>query len=114
MVHWFKGVFLPSRSGELSGEAIRQGAEVSEKRARPRLIDLTDGFYLVEAAKKWGAYLFRRNKDDFSDFYQHVKTHRKVRQNVADFYDLPDIVDEVTEKILSASKEDERIKRLFS
>ncbi|MBI2083788.1 MAG: hypothetical protein HYT76_09535 [Deltaproteobacteria bacterium] len=114
MVHWFKGIFSASRPETLSGEAIKQGAEVSEKRGKPKLIDLTDGFYLVEAAKKWGAYFFRRNRDDFADFRQHVKTHRKVRKHIADFYDLPDIVDEVTEKILAASKEDERFKQLFS
>lgn len=114
MVNWFKEVIWPSRTERVSQEAIQQGEETTGKRTKPKLIDLTDGFYLVEAAKKWGAYFLRRNRDDFSDFRQHVKTHRKVRQHIADIYDIPDIVDEVTEKILAVSKEDERFKQLFS
>jgi hypothetical protein len=109
MVNWFRTVFNPTGQGD-----FRREDPVIAKTDKARLLDLTDGFYLVEAARRWGAQFVRRSRLDFKDFRREVRTHRKVRQNLIPSYDIPDIVDEVTEKIVDTSRHDSRISQLFS
>ncbi len=108
MVTWFKGVVsvvLPASLG--------QGAEVLEKKAKPRLLDVTDGFYLVEEAKKWGLNFIRRSRGDVQDLRDRLSARRMVKKTIIPQYDLTEIVDEVTERVYEASKEDSHLKRII-
>ena len=109
MVHWFKGMIsavLPASLG--------QGAESFEKRAKPRLLDVTDGYYLVEEAKRWGVNLFRRGRVDLDEFRNRFQMRRRVKRHLSEVYNLPPIVDEVTETLVEQTRHDNRLKRLFS
>lgn len=107
MVTWIKNVIssvLPASAG--------QGAEAFEEKARPKLFDVTDGYYLVEEAKKWGINFIRRSREDLGDLRMRFRTRRKVRKGLADSYDLPEIVDEVTEKLVNSARHDAHYKRM--
>ncbi len=108
MVGWIRNVFTVPKAGPV----VDQGAEEINQKGKPRLFDLTDGYFLVEEAKKWGISLIRRSWDDFEEFRKKVTTRRKVRKSLTPAFDLSDIVDEVTEKLMDASHDDKRLKRL--
>lgn len=109
MVTWFKGVL----STVLPSSIVGQGGEAFEKKAKPKLLDVTDGFYLVEEAKKLGVSFIRRSRLDFDDLKARLLTRRKARKHLAACYDLPEIVDEITEKIAEVSREDSYFKRMM-
>jgi len=77
------------------------------------LFDVTDGFFLVEEARRFGLSLIRKSRNDLSELKRRLTIRRKVRSHVADPLDLPEIVDEVTQKIYTTSQDDNRLKKLF-
>jgi hypothetical protein len=112
IVGWFKNLFSPARP-----EEVGQGASAFEKKAKVNLIDITDGVSLTEEARKRSTELLsmiRRGGIQIDRLRLWLTARRKVKNNIADFYDIPDIMDEVTEKILDAAQEDPRLRKLFS
>lgn len=114
IVGWFKNLFAPARPEE--SERIGQGAQSFERKARPRLIDVTEGISLSEEARKRSTELLsllRRGGIHIDRFRLWLSARRKIKNNLADFYDTPEIMDEVTEKILDAAQEDPRLRKMF-
>ncbi|HEX5037380.1 MAG TPA: hypothetical protein VFX30_09510 [bacterium] len=115
IVGWFKNLFASGRS-EHPSDAIGQGASSFEKKAKVQLIDVTDGVSLTEEARKRSTELLsmiRRGGIQIDRLRLWLTTRRKIKNSVADFYDMPEIMDEVTEKILDAAQEDTRVRKLF-
>lgn len=109
MVHWVKQVIqtvLPT--------SIGQGAQEFEKKGKANLVDLTDGYQLVEEAKKWGANIFRSDHRDLDEVREKIQMRRKIKKGIAQFYNQPDLLDEVTERVYDASRFDSRLRRFFS
>ena len=97
-------------------EQIGQGAQSFEKKAKARLIDVTDGVSLTEEAQKRSSELLsliRRSGSQIENLRLVFNLRRKVKKNLADFYDIPDIMDEVTEKLIEVAKEDRRVRKIF-
>lgn len=96
---------------------IGQGAQAFEKKAKPRLIDVTDGVSMTEeAARRRSSELLsmvRRGGDQIDRLRFWLNARRRARNNLADFYDMPDVMDEVTEKIVEVAKEDPFYRKLF-
>ncbi len=108
MVTWVRNVIssiLPASLG--------QGGETFEKKEKPRLFDVTDGYFLVEEARKWGLSMVRKGRTELDEVRDKLRARRFVRKNISEVYDLPEIIDEVTEKIYEASREDHRFRNLF-
>ncbi|MBI4196520.1 MAG: hypothetical protein HY539_01725 [Deltaproteobacteria bacterium] len=108
MANWVKGVIhtvLPN--------SIGQGVEELEKKVKPHLFDVTDGFYVVEEARKWGVNFIKRSWTDLDELRMRINMRRKVKRHLAAPFQTPDIIDEVTERICEASKDDPRIRRIF-
>jgi len=113
---WIKNIFA-----SILPDQIGQGAQTFEKKAKARLIDITDGESLVEEAQKREAQkrsaefmsLLRKSGAQIENLRLAFSARRKVRKNLADFYDMPDIMDEVTEKLIEVAKEDKRIRKMF-
>lgn len=115
IVGWFKNLFASDRS-EHPGGSLSQGANAFEKKAKAHLIDITDGVSITEEARKRSTELMsmiRRGGIQIDRLRLWLTTRRKIKNNVADFYDMPEIMDEVTEKILDAAQEDPRLRKLF-
>ena len=111
IVGWFKNLFA-----SVLPENIAQGAQTFEKKAKVKLIDVTDGVSLSEEARKRSTELMsmiRRGGFQIDRLRLWLTARRKIRNNVADFYDIPDIMDEVTEKIIDAAQEDPRLRKMF-
>jgi hypothetical protein len=111
IVGWFKNLFSSGRS-----EHIGQGAQTFEKKAKATLIDITDGVSLTEEARKRSTELLsmiRRGGSRIDRLRLWLTGRRKIKNSVADFYDMPEIMDEVTEKILDAAQEDHRLRKMF-
>lgn len=116
IVGWFKNLFASERPEHASG-SIAQGAQTFEKKAKAQLIDVTDGVSMTEEARKRSTELLsmiRRGGIQIDRLRLWLTTRRKIKNSVADFYDMPEIMDEVTEKILDAAQEDPRVRKLFS
>jgi hypothetical protein len=112
IVGWFKNLFGVARP-----EEVGQGASAFERKAKVNLIDITDGVSLTEEARRRSTELLsmiRRGGIQIDRLRLWLTARRKVKNNIADFYDIPDIMDEVTEKILDAAQEDPRLRKLFS
>lgn len=109
MVNWFKGIL----SSVLPSPIVGQGAQEADKKEKPHLFDVADGYFLAEEARKLGVNFVRRSRSDFENLWSRMGVRRKVRKNIAEFYDLPDLVDEVTEKIVEYSREDSRFKKFL-
>jgi hypothetical protein len=111
IVGWFKNLFASGRS-----ESIGQGAQSFERKAKVQLIDVTDGVSLTEEARKRSTELLsmiRRGGIQIDRLRLWLTARRKIKNSVADFYDIPDIMDEVTEKIIDAAQEDPRLRKMF-
>ena len=97
-------------------EHIGQGAQAFEKKAKPRLIDVTDGVSMAEESRKRSNELLsviRRGGVQIDRLRFWLNARRRTRGSLADFYDMPDIMDEVTEKIVEAAREDPFYRKLF-
>jgi secreted Zn-dependent insulinase-like peptidase len=111
IVGWFKNLFAFARP-----EEIGQGAQTFERKAKAKLIDVTDGVSLTEEARRRSTELLsmiRRGGTQIDRLRLWLTARRKIKNSVADFYDIPDIMDEVTEKILDAAQKDSRLRKMF-
>lgn len=112
IIGWFKNFFSPSRS-----EAVQQGAHVFERKTKAKLIDLAEAAAMAEEAKRKKSSelltMVRKGGVQIDRFRLWLKARRKVKKNLAKFYDESDIADEVTERIVEAAMEDPRIRKLF-
>ncbi len=114
MIGWIKNVIsavLPN--------AIGQGAATFEKKAKAKLTDINgvaEGAPLVEEARRRSLEfmnLLRKSGGRMEKFRLRLSARRKVKKGIADVYDIPEIVDEVTEKIMETAQEDPYFRRLF-
>ena len=106
---WIRGIvdsLIPATGG--------QKPVSREEKGETPLVDVTDGYFLVEEARKWGVSLVRKNMNDFRDFRDRIGIRRRVRRSLDEAYNVPEIVEEVTEKIYTDSREDHRLRKLFT
>jgi hypothetical protein len=111
IVGWLKNIITA-----ILPDSIGQGAQAFERKARPRLIDVTDGVSMTEEAHRRSKELLsviRRGGAQIDRLRFWLNARRRTRGNLADFYDMPDIMDEVTEKIVEAAKEDPFYRKMF-
>ena len=110
IVGWIKNIFAAILPEQL------QGAAAFEKKAKPRLTEADEEAPSTEEAQKKSSELLsmiRRSGSQIDDLRLAFNMRRKVKKNLADFYDSPDVVDEVTEKLIEAAKRDKRIRKIF-
>jgi hypothetical protein len=111
MINWVKNIL-----SAIMPMSVGQGAETFEKKAKARLIDVTEGVSLAEEARKRSMELLsviRRGGVSLDRLRLWLSIRRKTKKGLADFYDMPEIMDEVTEKILEAAEFDPFYKRMF-
>lgn len=116
MIGWVRNilsVFLPpGQAGQ-----IGQGAQAFERKAKARLLDVTDGVKLAEEVRRKSAELLnmvRKGGAGMDRLRLWLGVRRKVKRGLVEAYeDLPDLVDEVTEKIREAAEHDPFLRRLF-
>lgn len=115
MVGWVRNLisnFLPIGRPE----SVGQGAGTFEKKARAKLIDLADGVALTEEARRNHLRLDSLKPKGQSPL-QGLRMRRKIRKRVGDSlgdgYEIPEIMEEVTEKILEVTQHDPFYRRLF-
>ena len=109
---WIKNIF----AAILPAEQLGQGAEAFEKKVKPRLTETPDEVLPTAEAQKQSSELMsliQRSGAQIDHLRLAFDMRRKVKKNLADFYDMPDIMDEVTEKLIDAAKEDKRIRKIF-
>jgi len=115
MINWVKNLFgFPSTAPEQVG----QGAQAFEKKARAKLKEepqeeerLTD-----EEARRRSMALFSVTRKGGSEpvrFPLSMSVKNKAKKSIADFYDIPEIMEEITEKIQEAAEVDPFYKKLF-
>ena len=109
-IHNLIGAILPNSVG--------QGAQTFEKKARAKLIDVTDAASLNEEARRKSLELLSMTpkgsvKVDRFPFSSSTRIRKKVKKNITPFYDTAEIMDEITERVVEAAKEDPFYKKLF-
>lgn len=116
ITNWFKSIV--SNLIPRTVESIGQGAQTFEKKAKAKLIDVTEGAFLTEEAIKKGLErlaVLRGEGSPLDRFRLWAGTRRKTKKELATFYgDAPEIFDEVTEKIREAASHDPFYRKLFS
>lgn len=111
---WVKNIIasiLPTESN-----TVGQGAQAFEKKSKARLIDVTEGASLAEEARKQSMELLsmiRKGGAQFDRLRLWINVRRKTRGALADFYDIPEVMEEVTEKIREVAEHDPFYRRLF-
>lgn len=111
MINWVKNIL-----SAIMPMSVGQGAETFEKKAKAKLIDVTEGVSLTEEARKRSLDLLstiRKGGDSLDRLRLWLSVRRKTKKGLADFYDMPEIMDEVTEKILEAAEFDPFYRRMF-
>lgn len=111
IVSWIKNIITA-----ILPEQIGQGAQAFERKSRSRLIDVTHGASMTEEARRRSTELLsmvRQGGVQIDRLRFWLNARRRVRSKLADFYDMPEIMDEVTEKIVEVSKEDSRLRKMF-
>jgi hypothetical protein len=102
-------------------ESLMQGAKAFERKMRSQLKgavedvvdEIPSGEDIRRRSKEFmGVLLNSGNPIDRLRLW--LATRRKVKKHVADFYDLPEITEEVTEKLLESSMEDPRLQKLLN
>ena len=97
-----EGVHADSHeSANLAGNLIGQGAQAFEKKSRAKLIDVAEGVSFAEQARRQSLLLKSKTVPTGVPSTLNMKSQirRRVRGNLADFFDVPEVVDEVTEKL---------------
>lgn len=100
-----------------ASEVVGQGAQAFEKKAKAKLVDVTEGLFLTEEARKQNALLGKivsKSGGRLNGILFGLNSRRKVKKNLADFYDTPEIIDEITEKIREVAEHDPFYRKLFS
>ena len=112
MIGWVKDILV-----SILPESVGQGAETFEKKTKPQLIDVSEGVSFVEEARRQSVALMERMKKSGTKadkLRAWIKARRKVKENLADFYDIPGVMEEVTERMIEAAEFDPFYKKLFS
>lgn len=97
----------------------QQGAidvEKKKKKEKPRLVDVMEARFLSEEARKRNvalSSLVQNNERILAEDQLREGVHKKVSNLMAPYYQHPDIVDEVTEKLVDVAKHDPYYKRWF-
>ena len=112
---WIKNIFTA-----ILPEQLGQGAQAFEKKAKARLSasnsENTDGGSVLEEAQKKSLELLsllRRSGSEIDGLRLAFNLRRKTKKNLADGFDMPEIMDEVTEKLIEAAKEDRRLRKIL-
>lgn len=95
---------------------VGQGVQAFEKKAKAKLVDVTEGVSVTDEVRRRSLELLsmiRRGGVQLDRLRLWINVRRKMRENLADFYDIPEIMDEVTEKIREVAEHDPFYKRLF-
>ncbi|MBI1910277.1 MAG: hypothetical protein HYS22_08930 [Deltaproteobacteria bacterium] len=111
MIGWFKNVV-----NHLLPGVISQGAGEIDERGKAPLIDVAEGTYLAEKAREKGAMLLgiiQRGGTEMARLQLAYKAKKQVRRHISPAFDTPEIVDEVTERIVDAALADPHYKTLF-
>lgn len=89
----------------------------SAKQAKPRLLDLVEARALSEEARKQNMRLsqvLKQRKPDMKRVGQRESVRHKVDALIAPYYKHPEIMDEITEKLVDAAEHDPFYKRWFA
>lgn len=96
---------------------IQQGAEEKDKkRAKPKLLDMVEARFLSEEARQRNlelGSLIRKDRLALERQQTRRKVKQKVEKVIAAHYRLPEIVDEVTEKLTDAAHQDPKLRSWF-
>ena len=99
-------------------EGLMQGAKAFEKKMRTTLADVADMELPspedVRRRSKEFMGVLMNSGNPIDRLRLWLSTRRKVKQNLADFYDLPEITEEVTGKLLESMLEDPRLQKRMS
>lgn len=112
---WIKNIIssiLPWTNSQTMG----QGAQAFEEKAKAKLIGVTDGVYLSEEARKKSMEYYalaRKTGTPLERPPLWSEVRKKVKKNVANFYDIEEVMDEITERIVEAAQHDPFYKKLF-
>ncbi len=96
----------------------QQGAsELEKKRSKPNLLDVMEARFLSEEARKRNlelGSLIRKDRLSLGKKRLRKGVRKKVEKVVASHYNHPEILDEVTEKLVDVAREDPRYRRWFT
>ncbi len=112
---WFKNVFSSVLLGNRH-EAIGQGAKAFEKKTQVHLEDPEEISFFEEARRKslqLLTFIPREGMETLDRFWMKIGVKKKVKKNIAPFYDTSEIVEDITETLRQASEADPFFKRLF-
>ena len=111
MTPWVRNIF------GMTLEATRQGMTYLEKKAKPKLIDVAEGTFLAEKARKMNVAM-RKLLHNYSVEKERVSIKKKVRKKVkealTDTFGNEDMVEEVTERLADVSVYDPFYKKWFA
>ena len=103
---------------DLLPQVTQQGADDRErKRAKPRLLDLVEARVLSEEARRQNLRLsqvLKQRQPDVKRAGQRENVRHKVDALIAPYYKHPEIMDEITEKLVDAAEHDPFYKRWFA
>jgi hypothetical protein len=94
-----------------------QGAvNIEKKKEKPRLLDVMEARFLSDEARKRNielSALIRDNGNILKEDHLRDGVQKKVNALMAPYYQHPEIVDEVTEKLVDVAKHDPFYRRWF-
>lgn len=116
MIGWIKNVI-----GTILPQAIGQGASAIAKKGRLKVDEEEGGeggeseAALQETREKSSKFLGAVTKtgQPLDNLKLRINVRRKVKKNLAPFYDLDDIPEEITEKLVEAAQSDPFFKKWF-
>ncbi len=94
-----------------------QGAKAFEKKMKGVVEDVVDEIPSTEDVRRRSKEflgVLRSSGNPIDRLRLWLSTRRKVKRHIADFYDLPDITEEITEKLMEGSLEDPRLQKLLN
>lgn len=111
MIQWIKSIV-----SHVVPNSVSQGAKEADE-GKGLLIDVTEGAYLAEKAGEKGALLLgmiQKGGSEVAKLQMAYKARKKIKKNLLPAYEnVPDIVDEITERVVEAALADPYYKKLF-
>ncbi|MDO8461714.1 MAG: hypothetical protein Q7S98_02520 [Deltaproteobacteria bacterium] len=111
MIQWIKSIV-----GHVMPNVISQGAKEADD-DKGFLIDVAEGAYLAEKAGEKGALLLgmiQKGGSEMAKLQMVYNVRKKVKKQISPAYEnVPDIVDEITERVVEAALADPHYKKLF-
>ncbi len=109
--NWIKNVLQT-----LLPQTLGQGAATYEKKAKAKL-EMGDGPHpSAEEVQKQSAELggiIKKTGETLNAVKLRVNARRKVKKNIASFYDMDGLPEEITEKLVEAAEADPFFKKWF-